>query len=669
MTKLMEQPSCSTGSVKLVTPYDLRIGVAGHRHLAESKSPMIETGVREMLDQIEHVLEQTTARPQAYPVTKPATLPQWCSWLGERIDVGLAAALKLVWPMVPANPQIVPADCQTRFRWVVVSPLAKGSDRIVARAVMEWKNPHAGPLPPEAEDGFVPRLEVVLPMAREQYREDFKDSQDRQEFDELFAKASWTNEADQFMPKDVAQVQSRNLAYRLAGHGVINRCDVLVAIWDGKPAKGASGTGEIVPYAIQQGRPVLWINSEQPDAPVLLLTKTPSPSAKPFPTTNGHSSMAGVYIDEFPKRGKQISLGFHRLAAFQRDPALDSPRFAAELEKAQRKLEEELSSFGLYEAAKKIGQIILPSMVRADMLAERYQLLHRRSVILIYSLALLAVTVAVVQQVFWPEHHWIGILEVLALLAAWGLLRVNRRERWQEKYLNDRYLAEWLRRAQFEVLMPPVSGSESPGLSKKRHPISAAAPAVGQVELYHGPETWFVDAFQQLIDRAPQEIHCEGDAATSAFALPTLRAALLKAWIEPQADWHSQKAENTHRKARCVHRTTFCLFLATLLFAAAHLLFGHMMHDPIGRFVASLAIVLPAAAATMHAIERFFHHERNADRSQQMARQLHRLADRLRAAETNDELRQAIREVDALMAREVEEWWIAGNLHRPGHPV
>jgi len=45
MTKLMEQPSCSTGSVKLVTPYDLRIGVAGHRHLAESKSPMIETGV------------------------------------------------------------------------------------------------------------------------------------------------------------------------------------------------------------------------------------------------------------------------------------------------------------------------------------------------------------------------------------------------------------------------------------------------------------------------------------------------------------------------------------------------------------------------------------------------------------------------------------------------
>jgi hypothetical protein len=114
---------------------------------------------------------------------------------------------------------------------------------------------------------------------------------------------------------------------------------------------------------------------------------------------------------------------------------------------------------------------------------------------------------------------------------------------------------------------------------------------------------------------------------------------------------------------------TFGLFLATLLFATTHFLFGHTLHGTVGHLVTCLAIVLPAAAATMHAIERFFHYERTADRSEQMARQLRRLSDRVRAADTDDELRHAIREVDALMAREVEEWWIAANLHRPGHPV
>jgi SMODS and SLOG-associating 2TM effector domain 1 len=271
--------------------------------------------------------------------------------------------------------------------------------------------------------------------------------------------------------------------------------------------------------------------------------------------------------------------------------------------------------------------------------------------------------------IFWPEHHWIVALEILALLTAWGLLRVNRRERWQEKYLNDRYLAEWLRRAQFEVLLSPASQSNSTFATRNTSDLCIATPAVRQVELYHGPETWFVDTFQQVIDRAARQIHCDGTAAVAAIPLPTLRDALLEAWIEPQAEWHATKARKQHQKAKLGHRMTFGLFAATLLFASTHLLFGHKLQGPLGDSVTLLAIVLPAAAATLHSIERFFHHERTADRSEQMARQLRRLADRVRASETEDELRQAVREVDALMAREVEEWWIAGNLHRPSHPV
>jgi hypothetical protein len=662
MTNVIGQPSRSTRRAGQPSAYEMRVGVTGHRNLAAEKVPAIEVAVRGVLDRMEHVLKQASTGPQVSLAPNPIHLRQRIGWIGERIDTGLTELLRRAWPAVPANPQNVPEERQTSFRWVVVSPLAKGADRIVVREVLAQQ---PSPLDPER---VPPRLEVVLPMPLEQYCQDFKDTQDRQEFDELFAKASWTNEADEFVPTDVEHGPPRNAAYQLAGHGVVNRCDVLIAIWDGQPADAAGGTGDIASYAVEQGRPVLWINTVHPEAPVTLLTKAASPTAKPWQATGPDDPTHGVYIDEFPTRAKQISLGFHRLAAFQRDPALDPTQYGDKLKVKQSELRADLGPFELQPAAETIGETIAPPMVRADMLAERYQFLYRCSVCLIYTLALVAVTVAVAQQVFWPEHHWIVAFEVLALLAAWGLLRVNRRERWQEKYLNDRYLAEWLRRAQFEVLLPPLvkRNSGAPPVDPRN---LCATPAVRQVELYHGPETWFVDTFQQVIDRAARKIHCDGDAAVAATALPTLRDALLKAWIEPQADWHATKARKQHQKAKLGQRMTFGLFAATLVFATIHLLFGHKLQGAVGDSVALLAIVLPAAAATLHSIERFFHYERTADRSEQMARQLRRLADRVRVAESDDVLHQAVREVDALMAREVEEWWIAGNLHRPGHPV
>jgi hypothetical protein len=663
MTNEHMQASCSTETDKRVMAYDLRSGVTGHRHLVAEKTPAIEAALRGVLDRIERVLVESSARPQSYAATTPATPRESIAWCGARMDAGLTAVLRRLWPAVPENPREVPPERQTPFRWVVVSPLAEGSDRIVAREVLARR-----PLPLDPEQ-TPPRLEVVLPMPLERYREDFETPQDRGEFDELFAKASWTNQDDELIPTEVEHGPPRNAAYRMAGRSVVNRCDVLIAIWNGKPAAKVGGTGDIVPYAIQQGRPVLWINSEQPEAAVTLLTKTPSSFAEPWPANGDNDPMQGAYIDEFPTRAKQISLGFHRLAALQRDPALDTALFANKLSENQSRLKSALQPFGLVQAAEAIGRTITPPTVRADMLAQRYQLLHRASVCLIYTLALAAVPVAVAQHVFWPDHHWIIALEILFLLAAWGLLRVNRRERWQEKYLNDRYLAEWLRRAQFEVLLSPASQSNSNIATKTVGGRCTATPVVGQVELYRGPETWFVDAFQQVIDHAAGKIHRDGTTTAAAIPLPTLRDALLKAWIEPQAGWHASKACNQHRKAKLGERMTFGLFAATLLFATIHLLFGHMLEGGIGNSIALLAIVLPAAAATLHSIERFFHYERTADRSEQMARQLRRLADRVRAAETEDELRQAIRGVDAMMAREVEEWWIAGNLHRPGHPV
>lgn len=46
-------------------------------------------------------------------------------------------------------------------------------------------------------------------------------------------------------------------AYWAAGQEVVARCDVLLAVWDGKPAAGLGGTGDVVGHAGRVGREVV----------------------------------------------------------------------------------------------------------------------------------------------------------------------------------------------------------------------------------------------------------------------------------------------------------------------------------------------------------------------------------------------------------------------------
>ncbi|GAA1363393.1 hypothetical protein [Streptomyces beijiangensis] len=45
-------------------------------------------------------------------------------------------------------------------------------------------------------------------------------------------------------------------AYYAAGAYIANNCDRLLAVWDGLPARGLGGTGDIVNYALDVGKPV-----------------------------------------------------------------------------------------------------------------------------------------------------------------------------------------------------------------------------------------------------------------------------------------------------------------------------------------------------------------------------------------------------------------------------
>ncbi|MEV0734852.1 hypothetical protein AB0I51_02575 [Streptomyces sp. NPDC050549] len=49
-------------------------------------------------------------------------------------------------------------------------------------------------------------------------------------------------------------------AYFAAGRWIVDHCDLLIAVWDGRPARGLGGTGDVVEYAERTGVPftVVW---------------------------------------------------------------------------------------------------------------------------------------------------------------------------------------------------------------------------------------------------------------------------------------------------------------------------------------------------------------------------------------------------------------------------
>lgn len=118
----------------------------------------------------------------------------------------------------------------------VVSSLAEGADRLVARRAL-------------ARPGWT--LAVVLPLEPLDYLADFADERSRTEFTALLERA---DDVEQIPP-----AQSRTEGYRRAGHRVVDRSDALIALWDGEPAAGEGGTGEIVDHARLLDRPLAWV--------------------------------------------------------------------------------------------------------------------------------------------------------------------------------------------------------------------------------------------------------------------------------------------------------------------------------------------------------------------------------------------------------------------------
>ena len=115
-----------------------------------------------------------------------------------------------------------------------ITSLAVGADQLFANAVLQRGG----------------ALEIIVPFAG--YEFTFSEERERQEYTRLLQHA---------LKKEVLEKDgSDEEAYLASGQRMVDRSELLIAVWDGLPAIGLGGTADVVRYAVQQRKRTIHLN-------------------------------------------------------------------------------------------------------------------------------------------------------------------------------------------------------------------------------------------------------------------------------------------------------------------------------------------------------------------------------------------------------------------------
>lgn len=581
-TRQVSTPHPSPPPADVVAPaalaYRFRVGAVGHRNLADPEA------VRAAVDAIVDRLAATLAAGDGPPVA-----------------------------------------------WTVVTPAAKGADRIVAQSVLD-----------RCESA---QIEIITPFAIDEYRRDFDTADDRAAFDALAERAQTIAQRNADAPP--TDMTERCVGYLDAGRAVVDACEVLIAIWDGQPARGVGGTGDAVAYAASLGRLVLCIDASDPAVPprrvVAADVRDQAPPNPARPLDAGHR----VRLAEapVPADAAELSPGYAAQSAYLTRGGLSDARYAGAYLRAAATVREHAAVANLDEQTTRalLGHL-LPHQVRACALAARHQRLHVAASMGVFVLSAAAVTVAVFQGMFMPDVWALTLLELALVGGAVAAFALNRRGRWHEHWLHDRYLAEQLRVALYTV---PLSGDDP---EPPPHPAD-------RLPFYAGPQGWLPAMVRTLVGGFP------GDAKPSPAAA---RAFVLHGWLREQAAWHHRNALQKSRIARRLRWTAIGALIASATLSAVVIAVSLTgSGGAVAQVLSLLSIVLPAWAAAAHGVSKLLEYERVAARSAQMAQLMGLFHDRAAVAGTGPAFRRVLNEAAHTAALENYEWWVVLSFDQP----
>lgn len=135
--------------------------------------------------------------------------------------------------------------------WIMVSPLAEGADRLVARVALRHFR---------SSDQLV----APMPMPREAYAADFEEPGSLADFDSL---ADGARMIDLWAESDgsanYSQRATRDRCYAATGAFLVGHCQILIALWDGRDTGSPCGTAKIVEYR-RKGLPAEFRAADSP---------------------------------------------------------------------------------------------------------------------------------------------------------------------------------------------------------------------------------------------------------------------------------------------------------------------------------------------------------------------------------------------------------------------
>lgn len=313
----------------------------------------------------------------------------------------------------------------------VMSGLAEGGDRLVARRALARGIP----------------VVAVLPLAIDDYRTDCSSEESAVELDALLQRSQVIhlplaegNDAESVRRPGPA----RDRQYAELGVFVSSHCQVLLALWDGRPSEAAGGTSDVVHFHLHGEMPGLG----RADAPPNLLAEDDSDLA--FHVVCSRGRPGGVTDD---------ALATHWITRTSREPG-DGPmprpyarlfdqlgEFNADARKYAGEIERESSSL-LPPQEVLVARGSLPRIDalhrRADWLALHFRRRVHQSLFLLHLLAVLSGLLLMTYAEFMNNPLLMGA--TLGLFATGALVAwMGNRRSWHRRYLDYRVLAEGLR--------------------------------------------------------------------------------------------------------------------------------------------------------------------------------------------------------------------------------
>jgi hypothetical protein len=448
----------------------------------------------------------------------------------------------------------------TAVTYTILTALAEGADRLVPMVAREC----VGVLNVE--------IEAVLPLAVEDYCDDFHGEASREEFARILTASA--SRVELTRERSVTG-EARVAAYVAAGRYIVDHSDVLIAVWNGTEGHGPGGTADIVRIAETRGVPVLIVPSGG-EGPASVVPEAVE-SAPRF------RSAADTLrrIDEY-NRDSVVSgrLGDAVASAYGEHPVRSESKIALEVQA--------------------VSAWAAPRYVRSDMLALRHQSVYAALAKLIHSLAAFAVAAVAAVIVFAPdETGWLGF-EILLLLALILAVAVGRRGHVRERWLGYRSLAEAFRSALFVSL----AGIRDAGPSDL-------------ADVGDSSDPWFQRAFSEAWRSHPRLTLEESQA-------DDLRRFIVTEWIDDQIGFHERTAARHCRRRAQYAWTVYALAAITIVVAALHI--AHWPESTgWGDAFTFMAITLPGFGAAITGLREHGQHRLHEERSRRTAQRLRRL--------------------------------------------